>query len=156
MLNPLQQYPPAWGFILASLIIIIIVFYIIMLILTRKIKIVDNVEVISVMDMEKKLSEIKNLYAKRVIEIENLYNEKTITTREAFQKLSIVLREFTSEYSQTNYQTSTLQELEIKQAPPILREQIRKIYPEAFQAAESTQNVNLAVHDTLQVITLWR
>lgn len=154
-LSPLQQYPPSWGVIIGAVLLVMFVFYIIMLVLTRKIKIIDNVEEIPLLSLEQKLSEIKNKYALQVQEIEKNYINKNLSKRQAFQKLSATLRNFTNEYSHTFDHTSTLQELEIKGAPPLLKDRIKEFYPGAFQEAESQQDVKKAVYDTLQVINLW-
>jgi len=154
-LSPLQQYPPSWGLIIGAVLAVLIIFYVIMLVLTRKIKVIDNVEEIPVLTLEQKLSEIKNKYALEAQLVEQSYNKKELTTRQAFQKLSYLLRNFTNEYSHTYDHTSTLLELEGKGAPPLLKDRIKEFYPEAFQEAESEQDVTKAVYDTLQVINLW-
>lgn len=154
-LAPLQQYPPSWGIILGSILAVIIAFYIIMLILTRKTKIQHDVDEMHILSLPERLSKIKNKYAQEAITVQAQFNQKEITTRQSFQALSVILRNFTHEYSQTRDHVSTLEELKAKGAPDLLKKQIESFYPAAFQKAESTQNVKVAVDDVLRVIQQW-
>lgn len=156
-LFPPMQYQAGWALMAVSLILLLIIFYIVVLRSTRKLK--PEPLIVSlprVAGGEERLSLIKNKYVKKVQEIQEAYHEGDISSRKAFQALSINLRNFTHEYSRSGAHAMTLTDLHKYNAPEFLRNKIRDFYPLAFEEAERTGNVDLAVNDVLQVIALWR
>ena len=156
-LFPPMQYELGWGIIAACLILLVIVFLITLLRMTRKAKPENPIAVLPKMaNAEERLMLIKVKYSKNIENIRTSYRNNEISTRKAFQALSINLRNFTHEYSGSGAHAMTLTDLQQKNAPEILKEKIYHYYPLAFEEANRTGNIELAVNDALKVISLWR
>lgn len=152
----LAQYDPLWAVIAIGLIVLVGVFLTLLLVMTKKMRPDEDVQPLAKMAFgEERLSMIKNKYVTQILAIQKQYAEGSLTSRKAFQKLSICLRNFTHEYSNSGAFSMTLTDLQNKQAPKLLVDKIRNFYPLAFEEANRTGNVDLAVNDALQVIQLW-
>lgn len=155
-LFPPRQYDIAWGLIACCLIIIGIVFYITVFRLTRKAKMDDDVVMLPrIAGGEERLSLVKNKYVKDILNIQRAYGVNEISNRKAFQALSIALRNFTHEYSGSGAYSMNLSDLQESNAPELLLEKIRNYYPLAFEEANRTGNVDMAVEDALKVVSAW-
>ena len=150
------QYDVLWLIIAIGLVVIAGLFYSLMFFFTKKMRPEDDVTPLAKMALgAERLSLIKNKYVEEIKEIEQQHLAGDLSSRKAFQKLSICLRNFTHEYSNSGAFSMTLSDLEQQQAPQLLVEKIRNYYPLAFQEAERTGNVQLAVQDALKVVQLW-
>jgi hypothetical protein len=156
-LIPPKQYDIAWGLIACCLIVLAIVFYITIFKLTQKVKIQENiVKLPRIAGGEERLSLVKNKYVEDIMNIQRSFEANEISDRKAFQALSIVLRNFTHEYSGSGAYAMNLSDLKQNNAPELLLEKIRNYYPLAFEEANRTGNVSLAVQDALKVVSIWR
>jgi hypothetical protein len=145
-----------WGAIAVGLILLAIGYYVVLFVSTRKLKPREDVSMLpTVAHGAERLSLIKSKYAKRIQDVQEAYNAGKISQRKAFQSLSVNLRNFTHEYSGSGAYAMTLTDLEKHQAPALLSDRIKVFYPIAFEEAEKTGDVNLAVQDALQVIQVW-
>lgn len=156
-LIPPKQYDIAWGLIACCLVVLAIVFYITVFKLTQKVKIKENILMLPrIASGEERLSLIKNKYVEDIVNIQRSFDADEISDRKAFQALSIVLRNFTHEYSGSGAYAMNLSDLQKTNAPELLLEKIRNYYPLAFEEANRTGNVSLAVQDALKVVSVWR
>ena len=155
-ISPPVQYDIAWVLIVGGLTLIALVFYIVLFQMTKKMKPEENILMMPrIANGAERLSLIKNNYAGKVYDIQKAYHNGDISDRKAFQALSVNLRNFTHEYSGSGAHAMTLTDLNKTQAPELLKEKIQNYYPLAFEEAERTSNVDLAVEDALKVIAIW-
>lgn len=158
LLMPPIQYDLIWLVIAVSLVGLVVLFYTILLSLTSKIKPEDVIKPLpddSNSPPVDRMGELKNRYVTQVLELQKKHDEGKVSTRKAFQSLSVLLRNFSHEYSKTGAFSMSLNDLERSSTPVVLTDKIRNFYPFAFEQANKTGNVKLAVEDTLKVIQLW-
>jgi hypothetical protein len=150
------QFELGWAAIAIGLALIAVAYYITLILSTRKLQPREDVSMLpTVAYGPERLGLIKSKYAKKIQDVQEAYNAGNISQRKAFQSLSVNLRNFTHEYSGSGAHAMTLTDLQRHQAPALLSDRIKAFYPIAFEEAEKTGDVNLAVQDALQVIQVW-
>lgn len=155
-LLPPTQYDLGWGIIAVAILVIAIVFYITLLLMTRKKKPEQVIHALpTVAYFSERSMLIKTKYTEAIRNVGLAHEAGDISTRKAFQALSVYLRNFAHEYSGTGAYAMTLKDMSNSQTPELLQDKVRNYYPLAFEEANRTGNVQLAVEDAVKVVEIW-
>lgn len=155
-LLPPTQYDLGWGIIAVAILVIAAIFYVVLLLMTRKKKPEPLIHTLPTVAYSSERSLlIKTKYAEAIRNVGLAHEVGELSTRKAFQALSVYLRNFVHEYSGTGAYAMTLKDMSKAQTPALLQDKVRNYYPLAFEEANRTGNVKLAVEDAIKLVELW-